>query len=577
MHNFEDIIIGAGPGGLQMGYFLHRAGRRYVILEANDCAGSFYAEYPRHRTLLSINKRFNAYPEADFNLRHDWNSLLSDEESLLFKHYSEELYPDADDLHRYLKDFAAHFELNVKYDTRLAAVRSSEGSGFVLTDAAGEVYACDRLLMATGVVAPRIPTEIEGIDLAEGYEDHSLDCSLYENKRVAIIGRGNSAFEVANHLAGHASIVHLLVGQPIKHAWQTHYPGDLRAINNTVLDMYQLKSLHAAVGFRPRKLEKLDDGTFKVTMEEDYPHWEVPGTGTTTMYYDHVIRCTGWNYVDRALFAEDCMPAMDEKMKLPQLSSAWETSIEDLYYIGGAMQARDKSSASAFIHGFRYNVRTLFHLMEERYHSVPLPARDFPYRDADDLEAIADYLIRRVSTTSALFQLFGFLCDAVVIAGGKARLFYELPVAHVLERDDFAGAEHLVLVTLEYGFHKYPKGAATLDFIHPADASKPSCSAYLHPVLRCYSRGELVEEVHLGESLVVRYDIYDYDENYDAAHKNTIKNCLNRQERVTDEEFSQRVYTPEGEQTVFEPWPEEKVRELEERRIPGDAECPFVV
>jgi len=67
--------------GLQLAYFLHKAGRDYIIFERNDTAGkashtpafcgsnssnwfyvfhdagSFYQHYPRHRTLISINKR----------------------------------------------------------------------------------------------------------------------------------------------------------------------------------------------------------------------------------------------------------------------------------------------------------------------------------------------------------------------------------------------------------------------------------------------------------------------------------------------------------------------------------------
>jgi len=34
------IVVGAGPGGLQLGYFLERAGRDYVILERGVQAGT---------------------------------------------------------------------------------------------------------------------------------------------------------------------------------------------------------------------------------------------------------------------------------------------------------------------------------------------------------------------------------------------------------------------------------------------------------------------------------------------------------------------------------------------------------
>jgi len=33
------MVIGAGPAGLQMGYFLDRAGRDYVIMERGSVAG----------------------------------------------------------------------------------------------------------------------------------------------------------------------------------------------------------------------------------------------------------------------------------------------------------------------------------------------------------------------------------------------------------------------------------------------------------------------------------------------------------------------------------------------------------
>src|SRR5215467_8732074 len=78
VERYENVIVGAGPAGLQMGYHLQRAGRSYLILEAGERAGTFFERFPRHRTLLSINKRFNRYPEPEFNLRHDWNSILSD-------------------------------------------------------------------------------------------------------------------------------------------------------------------------------------------------------------------------------------------------------------------------------------------------------------------------------------------------------------------------------------------------------------------------------------------------------------------------------------------------------------------
>ena len=89
--------------------------------------------------------------------------------------------------------------------------------------------------MATGAVAPYIPADIEGIEHADSYEAHSLDPKDYEGHTICIISSGNSAFEVADHLAPHAAIIHIMVRDTVRHAWNTHFPGDLRAINNTIL------------------------------------------------------------------------------------------------------------------------------------------------------------------------------------------------------------------------------------------------------------------------------------------------------------------------------------------------------
>jgi thioredoxin reductase len=62
---------------------------------------------------------------------------------------------------------------------------------FRIDTADGEVYECEVLLCALGTVAPFVPTEIEGIELAIGYEDMTLDPDAYRGKRVAVIGQGN--------------------------------------------------------------------------------------------------------------------------------------------------------------------------------------------------------------------------------------------------------------------------------------------------------------------------------------------------------------------------------------------------
>jgi flavin-dependent dehydrogenase len=151
-----NIIIGAGPAGVQLGYFFQKAGLDYVILERNEFAGSFFDRYPLSGQLISINKRFTGVDDADFNLRHDWNSLLSDD-GPKFTEYSKEYYPDSKDLVRYINDFAAKYKLNIKYKTNVDRISKIGENGYAIavTDSTGKwLYRCNALIVATGLGLP---------------------------------------------------------------------------------------------------------------------------------------------------------------------------------------------------------------------------------------------------------------------------------------------------------------------------------------------------------------------------------------------------------------------------------------
>ena len=116
---YDYIILGAGPAGLQLGYFLHKENKKYVILE-KDTVCSFFKRLPRHRKLISFNKPYIVdcdynnlinIPDLNINknevhMRYDWNSLLSDNEELVFRKYTEDFFPNADIMVNYMNDFS---------------------------------------------------------------------------------------------------------------------------------------------------------------------------------------------------------------------------------------------------------------------------------------------------------------------------------------------------------------------------------------------------------------------------------------------------------------------------------------
>jgi hypothetical protein len=125
MNKYENIIIGAGPAGLQLGYFFQKNNINYIIIEKGENAGTFFSKYPHSGTLISINKKYTGNDNKDFNLRHDWNSLLNDED-LLFTNYSEEYYPSNKDLVRYFNEFAINNKLNIVYNSTVIKVDKSD-------------------------------------------------------------------------------------------------------------------------------------------------------------------------------------------------------------------------------------------------------------------------------------------------------------------------------------------------------------------------------------------------------------------------------------------------------------------
>lgn len=251
------VIVGSGPAGLQMAYFLDRLGEDYVLLERSAHNAAFFSRFPRHRKLISINKQSTGSEDPDFVLRHDWNSLLTDDANgnfssglptpFNFRNYSQTFFPRADDMVRYLNDFAGVFELNVRVNTsvdRIERTKSPSGANFLLKTSnpakkgQSRAFTAKVVLMATGLTRPSYPREAAGINNTEGYEsfDPTTAAERFAGKRVLILGTGNSAFEIANQIYGVANLVEMCSRHPPKFSWHTHYAGNVRATNAEFLD-----------------------------------------------------------------------------------------------------------------------------------------------------------------------------------------------------------------------------------------------------------------------------------------------------------------------------------------------------
>lgn len=494
MMNQSTIIVGGGPAGLQLAYFLEKANRNYILLEKSDRAGNTFTAYPRHRKLISINKVFTGEVGYDKNMRWDWNSLLTDEEDLkkqpLFSSYTKDYFPNADVLVQYLGDFARAFALKIAYNTEVKNI-SKEGKTFTVRCSGEKTYTTECLVVATGFWKTNIP-DIPGIELVQNYEDMNINPIDYANQEVLVIGKGNSGFETADNLIHTTALIHVLSPDPLALAWKTHYIGDLRAVNNDFIDTYQLKSQNAVLDATIEKITRAEDGKFDCVINYQHALGE-----REVLAYDAVLNCTGFVF-DSDFYDASCMPNQIANGKFPELKSNWEsTNVEGLFFTGVLSHSIDyKKHTSGFIHGFRYCVRTLFHLLEQRYYDVAYPRREIPA----SVEGVLNAIIARAGTTSGLWQQFGYLNDVVTIQDDHA-FYYEELTKGLIRDSDISTFAHYYTFSLEFNkvdgdpfeIHRKPV---------PGKAQE---SIFLHPVVRQFNKGKLMNELHLLEDLYTNW------------------------------------------------------------------------
>jgi hypothetical protein len=531
------VIVGAGPGGLQIGHFLQSAGRDYVILDKHDAAGSFFLRYPRWRQLISINKPNTGRSDSfDFNSRHDWNSLLGEpshsgagqarttvpcpgtlpqdgvdchassfsssapertmatvDERTLFAHYAGGVYyPNADALASFLQAWSNGSlpsvgpALNILTNTEVVRVdrpggytpkpsrvsggdEEEDGAWPRLAEVANNVprfhvtvvnggrertLSCTYLIWAGGLQEPVQPHGVNTVEaIAKGwvrtYSTASTRVEDYFNKSVLLLGRGNAAFEFANHVLGTAAFVHL-VGQRkkrISQAIETHYPGDVRHIHSNLLETYLLKSMDgmAETTLQYLQYEPEGGGSNRTWVKDMVAPCRLDAHGRTKSNclfrrpYDHVIVCAGWRMArGTSLFSESTQPAVFTNGKHPSVSARYESkNVPGLFFAGNLAHAPDfKKSSGGFIHGFRYTARALHRELEEEEQAAAaaVAARrravsssgaasaevvgtgtGWPRVAHAGIRAVTEALLRRMNHAAGPYQMFGSLGDVLVL------------------------------------------------------------------------------------------------------------------------------------------------------------------
>lgn len=290
---------------------------------------------------------------------------------------------------------------------------------------------------------------------------------------------------------------------PLTLAWNSKHSGHVRAHLTGPLDTYQLKLVLAKLLDASVTSIERRGAEYLVSVAYTQADGEVE-----TFVVDRLINCTGFE-ANLSMFGKACQPVCAIEGRFPAMTSTWESeNIPGLFFVGAPAQTNDFQKASSpFIGGFRYNARTLFHLLEERYHAVPFPHQKPP----SDTRELAEWLARRMTRSARTFFQFGVLVDVLVLEFGEIRYYCELPIDYAHER--FGHCPLYVLIGFEWG--AYDGDVFAIPRLPQSeDADR---SAFIHPVLRAFGRGELVGVHHLLEDLFAVFTDTVYDRHFVAS------------------------------------------------------------
>ncbi len=430
--DYDVVVVGSGPGGLQTSYCLRSLGVRHAVLSRDDCAGGMFQHFPIFQRLITWTKP--DAPVEKTSREYEWydhNSLLADEPELkaVMPGLMDRAYdlPSRAEMEAGLVTFAERGQLEVRYGCTWESTRV-EDAGIVLETSDGE-YRARAVVFALGVTEPW-RADVHGLEFATHYVE-TRDPARYQGRDVFVVGKRNSGFEIAQGVLPWARSIVLGSPRPV-----------------------QMEAL-ALSALRVRYLHPYDEyarggpGTYviDVTIERIEPVGErfrviTHGTtwdGTLEFEVDDVIAATGFRTPLQDLPELGLVTVADDR--IPALTPWWESvSLPGAFFAGNASQGarglgkRGAGASSGSVNGFRYNARVLAEHLAQRLTGWEPPR--------DRVEDVVAFLLHELSSAPDLWVQKGYLCRVVSRSDGGWRDEGVMPLAHYLDaaEDDRAAA-----------------------------------------------------------------------------------------------------------------------------------------
>jgi len=405
----NNIIIGAGPAGLQLAYYFEKYNIEYIILEKNLNSGSKYESFPHSNQLLSINKKKSV-------LRYDHNSLLNDE-NLLFTNYSNDYFPCNLDLHKYLNDFSLKFKLKIKYNEYVKKIYYNKEVLNYVIETESTIYNCEKLIIATGMSIPNIPKckkYIKNKNNIKHYSEFSKNYFLdknnlnnFKNKDILLVGLGNASLELANILNNYCSNI-LITGNTREFSMVSHYDGDLSSKYAYFYDTFN--GIDKKILTENEVIIECSDKN-----SENYGKYYLLNNSedgimfcNSIKYFDYIIYCTGYNF-DLSIFDQDLK--IETQSKYPKLNLNFESiNNNKLYFIGSLMHGFDyRKNSGKFIKGYRHLIKIFF---RKNYMITMDKIINFEFDGTLNIYyQLSNFIYNRINNSSSLFNLPDYIVD----------------------------------------------------------------------------------------------------------------------------------------------------------------------
>jgi thioredoxin reductase len=433
--DYDVVVVGSGPGGLQTSYWLRRLGVRHAVLSRDDAPAGMFRRFPVFQRLITWTK-----PDAPVERttrEYEWfdhNSLVADETELkaLVPTFMDRAFdlPSRAEMEAGLAAFVERARLQVRYGCTWESTRH-DGDGVVIVTDDGE-YSCRAVVFAVGVTEPWRPA-VPGIEDAAHYVD-TTEPERYAARSVFIVGKRNSGFEVAQGLLPWAKSMVLGSPRPV----QTDALA-LSALRVRYLHPYDEYARGGpgtyVLDVTIERVERRGDGFRVVTHGTT---WD----GSLDFEVDDVIAATGFRTPLRDL-PQLGLAAVSEG-RIPALTPFWESvSLPRVYFAGNAsggargLGKRGAGASSTSVNGFRYNARVLAeHLAESLFGRV---------REEPRLADPVSFLLHELSAAPELWVQKGYLCRVAVSRDGGLADGGIVPLAHFLD----AGGEDAVAASVE--------------------------------------------------------------------------------------------------------------------------------